>query len=297
MKCPKCGGRTVIDDYHTYLGLEVQRKCIVCGKLFSESPPPMATDAPVEDAPSVVKQSKSIGTCSVCHRPEQYLTRGMCPRHYQAWLKRRQPEDFVGPPAPPKESYWKKEVFQPQALAGHKAKEAPEFGYESEEEKALQTGAPIPTAIASNNNGKEGTTMAGKKVCIDCNREDMKVVARDRCGKCYSAAVKAGTITVTPRKPKTEAVAPVVPPPAATVPAKSEEPSTDEAKALAAQPVADLELFNFSDPRDRQLHWQLEESAKVNRRTVIAEILCRLEQSFPAAQDTAVPGGAENHAH
>jgi hypothetical protein len=36
MKCPKCGGRTVTEDVHTYLGREQERKCIVCGKRFIE---------------------------------------------------------------------------------------------------------------------------------------------------------------------------------------------------------------------------------------------------------------------
>ena len=56
MRCPKCGGRTVRDDFHTYMGQELQLKCIACGKLFMEAPAQAITSPAVEELPQPSKQ-------------------------------------------------------------------------------------------------------------------------------------------------------------------------------------------------------------------------------------------------
>lgn len=81
MKCPKCNGRTVLDDVHTYLGREQERRCLVCGKRFIEPPAPEAVEE------KRVTARGPVGQCSICQRDNQVLTRGMCSAHYQAWRK------------------------------------------------------------------------------------------------------------------------------------------------------------------------------------------------------------------
>ena len=148
MKCPKCGGRTITEDVHTYLGQQQERKCIVCGKRFVQpiagnQPPPEA-----EATPAPPRQSKSIGTCSVCHRPDQYLTRGMCGRDYQSWRRASLAGSAETPVEnqQPQQSPWRGQLYNRAELAKHEAKQpaAIPFGFESEEEKAYQTGAPMP---------------------------------------------------------------------------------------------------------------------------------------------------------
>ena len=151
MKCPKCGGRTITEDVHTYLGQQLERKCISCGKRFVEG---IASNSSVplevEATPEPPRQSKSIGTCSVCNRPNQYLTRGMCCRDYQRWRKATLAGSAETPveSQPQSQSPWRSQLYNRNELAKHEAKQpaAIPFEFESEEEKAYQTGAPMPSA-------------------------------------------------------------------------------------------------------------------------------------------------------
>jgi hypothetical protein len=116
MTCTKCGGRIVEDDVHTYLGKEVELKCISCGKRFVE--PMVVIEAPVEVAPAESK-CKSIGTCSVCGRTGMYLTRDMCQRDYvrqrRANLRATSEHAAVSNPASP----WRTQLYDRAALAKH----------------------------------------------------------------------------------------------------------------------------------------------------------------------------------
>jgi len=132
MKCPKCGGRTITEDVHTYLGQQLERKCIACGKRFVD---PIASVA--EEAAKPMPRSKSIGTCTVCNRPDMYLIRGMCGKDYQAWRKANAGKAAE---APVTESPWRSQLYNRSELAKHEAKQAAgiPFAFESEE--------PMPSA-------------------------------------------------------------------------------------------------------------------------------------------------------
>lgn len=196
MRCPKCGGRTISEDVHTYLGQQLERKCISCGKRF---------------------------------------------------LDQSAPSD------------------------------------QSEENTA---------AAAAQ---KEEEPMAGKKAtCVDCKRPDMAIVAKGRCGKCYSTARQTGAITVIPKpRAKVEDSKHLSPPPAPPVPAQEPAAKSDilpaqeilAPEAAAAPPAADdtMDMLTFNTPRDLQLLQQLEAAADSNRRTLANEILWRLEASFKTA--------------
>jgi len=302
VRCPKCGGRTISEDVHTYLGQQLERKCISCGKRFVE--PIASVQLEVQALVPPVPQSKSIGTCEVCRRPNVYLTRGMCPKHYQQWRR-----DNAEGAAVKTESPWRKQLYDRAELAKHEAKQDQQD--------------PTPAAAAA---PKEVKPVGRKATCVECQRPDMAIVAKGLCGRCFTRGVKAGTDQVKHRKPAAAPepaalqldpehplAGPAVPPPAADVPPEeheAEQPSAklemayedeNEKAALAgaaiqapvpesAPPVPEVQpanddnlgLLTFDNERDLKLLSQLETSAGFNRRTLASEILYRLERSYDA---------------
>lgn len=78
VKCPKCGGRTVLDDVHTHLGLEVERRCIVCGKRFVQQAAG-CQDAPKSaSAGEIVTSADHVEDMAKAEEIHQMAKRGKC---------------------------------------------------------------------------------------------------------------------------------------------------------------------------------------------------------------------------
>lgn len=93
MKCEKCGGRTVLDDVHTYMGHETERRCLMCGRRYPIEPDNPASDSSDKTDKSDDNEQKkeeeqmgARGTCANCNRPGMAIqARGLCGKcFYQA---------------------------------------------------------------------------------------------------------------------------------------------------------------------------------------------------------------------
>lgn len=128
-------------------------------------------------------------------------------------------------------SPWRKQLYDRAELAKHEAQQSDQ-----------SDGKPAAPAVL-----QEVKSMAGRRAtCVECKRPDMAIVSKGRCGRCFTRAVKAGTIQVKHRKPAAATepagpqldpehplAGPAVPPPAADVPPEEHE---------AEQPSAKLEM-------------------------------------------------------
>jgi len=117
------------------------------------------------------------------------------------------------------------------------------------------------------------------RACADCKREDVRIVGRGLCGKCYYRHQKAGTLDRFPRLGD-------APPgrkrkPAAEKPAAPEASVPRREPAAGPAPSSGVTLV-FADERDRQLLQALERLARRERRSVEAQCMVLLERAMTA---------------
>jgi hypothetical protein len=103
MKCPKCNGRTVIDDVHTYMGRELERRCLLCGRRYPIEP--VSTESTPSTDEAEPKQSK-LRICPTCNKPASTIIKGECATCYarhHARVKAEQRKTETAPPSDPSE--------------------------------------------------------------------------------------------------------------------------------------------------------------------------------------------------
>jgi len=215
MRCPKCKGRMVHDDVHTHLGGELETRCMMCGyRAYERRMPDIEPAVEVQPAPSERKKAP----CCICNGLFQYVTRGMCPKHYQRWLRNaltpeeaaKAPAPLVGQPQEKQESPWRKQLYDRVALGEFEAQTLQEsVKADSCQTESDNVGQSVQEPVKPE---KEKKVMAARRgTCVDCKRPDMAIQAGGRCGKCYYHAVKNGTVIPNSKAPKSET--PAVPPP------------------------------------------------------------------------------------